>query len=149
MDETRFEDFTGLISAIAKEVQRIKSVESARLGLAGADIMCLYYLGKHADGMTGADLARASGVTRAAVSRSLARMEQEGFVEPGESASGDAKYRTPIRLTERGVDAAKRADTAIGHVLNEVAGVQDEAAREQMYTSLRLVLSCLRELSRG
>ncbi len=148
MDETRFEDFTGLISAIAKEVQRIKSVESARLGLAGADIMCLYYLGKHADGMTGADLARASGVTRAAVSRSLARMEQEGFVEPGESASGDAKYRTPIRLTERGVDAAKRADTAIGHVLNEVAGVQDEAAREQMYTSLRLVLSCLRELSR-
>ncbi len=148
MDETRFEDFTGLISAIAKEVQRIKSVESARLGLAGADIMCLYYLGKHADGMTGADLARASGVTRAAVSRSLARMEQEGFVEPGEGASGDAKYRTPIRLTERGVDAAKRADTAIGHVLNEVAGVQDEAAREQMYTSLRLVLSCLRELSR-
>ncbi len=148
MDETRFEDFTGLISAIAKEVQRIKSVESARLGLAGADIMCLYYLGKHADGMTGADLARASGVTRAAVSRSLARMEQEGFVEPGESASGDAKYRTPIRLTERGVDAAKRADTAIGHVLNEVAGVQDEAAREQMYTSLHLVLSCLRELSR-
>ncbi len=148
MDETRFEDFTGLISAIAKEVQRIKSVESARLGLAGADIMCLYYLGKHADGMTGADLARASGVTRAAVSRSLARMEQEGFVEPGESTSGDAKYRTPIRLTERGVDAAKRADTAIGHVLNEVAGVQDEAAREQMYTSLRLVLSCLRELSR-
>lgn len=148
MDETRFEDFTGLIAAIAKEVQRIKSVESARLGLAGADIMCLYYLGKHADGMTGADLARASGVTRAAVSRSLARMEQQGFVESGASGADEAKYRTPIRLTSRGTDAAKRADTAIGHVLDEVAGVQDAAAREQMYTSLRLVLGCLRELSR-
>lgn len=148
MDETRFEDFTGLISAIAKEVQRIKSVESARLGLAGADIMCLYYLGKHTDGMTGADLARASGVTRAAVSRSLARMEEQGFVESGACGAEEAKYRAPIRLTARGVAAAKQADTAIGHVLDEVAGVQGDAEREQMYVSLRLVLGCLRELSR-
>ena len=72
-DEARFEDFTGLIAAISKEVTRIKSVESAKLGLTGADIMCLYYLGKHPQGMTGAELARAASVTRAAVSRALAR----------------------------------------------------------------------------
>ncbi len=149
MDETRFEDFTGLIAAIAKEIQRIKSVESARLGLTGADIMCLYYLGKHTDGMTGADLARACGVTRAAVSRTLARMEDEGFVEAGFDANVEAKYRTPIRLTAQGKRAACDADVAIGHVLDEVDTVQTPAEREQMYASLRLVLSCLRELSRS
>ena len=43
-DETRFEDFVGLISGLYKEIQRIKASEGARLGLKGSDIMCLYYL---------------------------------------------------------------------------------------------------------
>ena len=32
-DETRFEDFVGLISGLYKEIQRIKTSEGARLGL--------------------------------------------------------------------------------------------------------------------
>ena len=43
-DETRFEDFVGLISGLYKEIQRIKTSEGARLGLKGSDVMCLYYL---------------------------------------------------------------------------------------------------------
>lgn len=64
-DETRFEDFVGLISGLYKEIQRIKTSEGARLGLKGSDIMCLYYLERSKDGLTGADLARMAGVTRA------------------------------------------------------------------------------------
>ena len=37
--------------------------------------MCLYYLERSKDGLTGADLARMAGVTRAAVSRTLAHLE--------------------------------------------------------------------------
>ena len=147
MEDTRFEDFTGLISAIAKEVQRIKSVESARLGLTGADIMCLYYLGKHPEGMTGAELARAAGVTRAAVSRTLARMEREGFVESGIEAT-DTKYRTPIRLTERGSECARGADVAIERVLDEMCAALTDEERMQMYASLRSVLGSLKGISR-
>lgn len=65
-DETRFEDFVGLISGLYKEIQRIKTSEGARLGLKGSDVMCLYYLERSKDGLTGADLARMAGVTRAA-----------------------------------------------------------------------------------
>ena len=64
-DETRFEDFVGLISGLYKEIQRIKTSEGARLGLKGSDVMCLYYLERSKDGLTGADLARMAGVTRA------------------------------------------------------------------------------------
>ena len=39
-DETRFEDFVGLISGLYKEIQRIKTSEGARLGLKGSDVMC-------------------------------------------------------------------------------------------------------------
>ena len=56
-DETRFEDFVGLISGLYKEIQRIKTSEGARLGLKGSDVMCLYYLERSKDGLTGADLA--------------------------------------------------------------------------------------------
>ena len=68
-DETRFEDFVGLISGLYKEIQRIKTSEGARLGLKGSDVMCLYYLERSKDGLTGADLARMAGVTRGARSR--------------------------------------------------------------------------------
>ena len=60
-DETRFEDFVGLISGLYKEIQRIKTSEGARLGLKGSDIMCLYYLERSKDGLTGADPAGPRG----------------------------------------------------------------------------------------
>ena len=47
---SRFEDFVGLINGVAKEVQRIKAAEAAKLGLKGADIMCLHYLLMHSEG---------------------------------------------------------------------------------------------------
>ncbi len=84
-DETRFEDFVGLISGLYKEIQRIKTSEGARLGLKGSDVMCLYYLERSKDGLTGADLARMAGVTRAAVSRTLAHLEEGGYVEVDDS----------------------------------------------------------------
>lgn len=147
-DEARFEDFTGLIAAINKEVTRIKSVESAKLGLTGADIMCLYYLGKHPQGMTGAELARAASVTRAAVSRTLARMEREGFVEVQAEQGATTRYRAAVVLTERGRKSAQGADIAITRVLDEVYAAQSDEERKQMYASLRSVLGRLRTISR-
>ena len=64
-DETRFEDFVGLISGLYKEIQRIKTSEGARLGLKGSDVMCLYYLERSKDGLTGADLATSRSMIRA------------------------------------------------------------------------------------
>ena len=62
-DETRFEDFVGLISGLYKEIQRIKTSEGARLGLKGSDVMCLYYL----------ERARSRIWRRAALSRLMTR----------------------------------------------------------------------------
>lgn len=148
MEEARFEDFTGLIAAIGKEVQRIKSVESAKLGLTGADIMCLYYLGNHPQGMTSADLARAAGVTRAAVSRTLARLADEGYVEVEPEGPAATRYRALVRLTAAGRERAQGADVAIGRVLDEVESALSDEERAGMYAALRSVLGSLRGISR-
>lgn len=147
-DETRFEDFVGLISALYKEIQRIKTHESAKLGLKGSDIMCLYYLERSEDGLTGADLAREAGVTRAAVSRTLAHLEEGGFVEVDDSGDAAVKYRAPVRLTSRGGESMSEADRIIQDVIDTTGKVVGAEQRAQMYRSLRTILDTLRTMSR-
>ena len=131
-DETRFEDFVGLISGLYKEIQRIKTSEGARLGLKGSDIMCLYYLERSKDGLTGADLARMAGVTRAAVSRTLAHLEEGGYVEVDDSADAAVKYRAPVRLTTLGGESMNEADCIIREVLDTTGKAMGVEQREQM-----------------
>ena len=139
-DETRFEDFVGLISGLYKEIQRIKTSEGARLGLKGSDVMCLYYLERSKDGLTGADLARMAGVTRAAVSRTLAHLEEGGYVEVDDSGDAAVKYRAPVRLTALG------GESIIREVLDTTGKAMGVEQREQMYASLRTILNTLREI---
>ena len=148
MEETRFEDFVGIISALNKEIQRIKNAEAHRLGFRGADVMCLYYLVKHPDGLTAAELARMVDVSRAAVSRTVARLAEEGFVEVGGSDEEASRYRAPIRLTEKGYEAARPLDDIIHRVLDEAGGELALRQRMQMYDSLNHILEKLRTFGR-
>lgn len=146
-EDTRFEDFVGLVEALHKEIQRIKSVEAERLGFKGADVMCLYYLTKNPEGLTGAELARLVDVSRAAMSRTIARLEADGLVE---TAAGDeeTRYRVPVRLTEKGAEAARPIRGIVQDVLDEMGRVLDGQQRAQMYRSLNAILKRLRGLAR-
>lgn len=148
MEETRFEDFVGIISALNKEIQRIKTAEAKRLGFRGADVMCLYYLVKHPEGLTAAELARLVDVSRAAVSRTVSRLEQEGFVEVGSEEDEGSRYRAPIRLTEKGREAAQPLDDIIHRVLDEAGGELAVRQRMQMYDSLNHILEKLKTIGR-
>ena len=144
MGETRFEDFVGIIGALNKEIQRIKNAEARRLGFRGSDVMCLYYLVKHPEGLTAAELARMVDVSRAAMSRTVAHLAEDGFVE----VDGDTTYRAPIRLTDKGYEAARPLDDIIHRVLDEAGGELATRQRLQMYDSLNHILEKLRTLGR-
>ena len=148
MEESRFEDFVGIISALGKEIQRIKNAEARRLGFRGADVMCLYYLVKYPDGLTAAELARLVDVSRAAVSRTVAHLAEDGFVEVGGSDDDASRYRVPIRLTEKGYEAARPLDDIIHRVLDEAGGELALRQRMQMYDSLNHILEKLRTFGR-
>lgn len=144
MGETRFEDFVGIINALSKEIQRIKTAEARRLGFRGSDVMCLYYLVKNPEGLTASELARMIDVSRAAMSRTIAHLAEDGFVEVDEETS----YRAPIRLTEKGFEAARPLDDIIRRVLDEAGGELALRQRLQMYDSLNHILEKLKAIGR-
>lgn len=147
-DGERFEEFVGLISSLEKEVQRIRAVECERLGLRGADLMCLYCLGRSDSSLTAAELSRRAGVTRAAVSRSLAQLEEGGLVAVA-SAPGDARlYRAPVSLTSAGRKTMAEVDEAVSRVMARVDSALDDDQRTRLYASLASVLDCLRAIGR-
>lgn len=144
-EESRFEDFVGLIGAIDKEIQRIKTAELARFGLRASDLMVVYYLEKNPEGLTGADLARLADVDRAAVSRTVTRLAADGFVEVGEEST---RYRAPIRLTEKGYAAMAEVNGLISQIVRQAGdGLLDEQ-RRALYASLESVLGQLRVIAR-
>ena len=149
MRGTRFEDFVGIISALGKEIQRIKTAEAKRLGFRGSDVMCLYYLVKHPEGLTASELARLVDVSRAAMSRTVAHLAEDGFVEVGDAEDEDAsRYRAPVRLTEKGREAARPLDDIIHRVLDEAGGGLAARQRLQMYDSLNHILEKLKTYGR-
>ncbi len=144
-EESRFEDFVGLIGAIEKEIQRIKTAELARFGLRASDLMVVYYLEKNPEGLTGAELARLADVDRAAVSRTLSRLAEDGFVEVGEASS---RYKAPVRLTDRGYAVMAEVDGIISKVVKQAGGDLIDEQRRVLYASLEAVLSQLKIISR-
>ncbi|QOY60836.1 MarR family winged helix-turn-helix transcriptional regulator [Thermophilibacter immobilis] len=148
MAEERFEDFVGLIDALHREIRRIKASEAEQLGFKGADVMCLHYLARHPEGLTSAELARRADVSRAAISRTVARLEAEGLVEMGSSQSDATRYRVPVTLTERGHEAARPIDDIVNGVLRETGEVLSESQRTQMYDSLNQILNRLESIAR-
>lgn len=146
-EDTRFEDFVGLIDALHKEIQRIKAAEAERLGFKGADVMCLYYLTKNSEGLTGSELARLVDVSRAAMSRTIARLESDGLVEAA-AEDEETRYRVPVRLTEKGVEVARPIEGIVQDVLDETSRVLDVRQRSRMYESLNVILRRLRQLAR-
>lgn len=146
-EQERFEDFVGMISALSKEIQRIKMVEATKLGIKGADVMLLYQLARHPQGLTGAELARRCGVTRAAVSRALATLEDKGFVMV-QPDPGAGRYRAAVMLSARGTAAMESASRIIDRVVSESGDAVSERNRAIMYSSLSTILDQLKKISR-
>lgn len=146
-EQGRFEDFVGMISALSKEIQRIKMVEATKLGIKGADVMLLYQLARHPQGLTGAELARRCGVTRAAVSRALTTLEDKGFVMV-QPDPGAGRYRAAVMLSVRGTAAMESATRIIDRVVSESGDAVSERNRAIMYSSLSTILDQLKKISR-
>ena len=97
----RFEEFTTSVTKAYKCIQKIKFVETERMGLKSNYVMYMYYLGKNPEGLTAKELCKLCIGDKAAVSRVIVDLTEKGFVEPAEIDSG-RKYRTRIILTPEG-----------------------------------------------
>lgn len=132
--QQRYETFTALILNISRCVQKIKNVEMATLGLKGRQVQCLFALYNLDDGASVTALCELCGEDKGMMSRTLKDLTTQGLVYIDEQK--DRKYRNPVKLTEKGAEAANLVSVKISEMLDLGSMGITENEREQMYRTL-------------
>ena len=142
--ENRYELLSGAISCMYHDIQKIERVEMARYGLKGPHAQCLLAMKNHPEGITAARLCEVCEKDKAAVSRTLAELEEVGMIYR-ENRNG-SRYRSALMLTEEGKIAAE-AVVEKARMAVERAGIGfGEAEREVFYRVLAIIAGNLHKL---
>ena len=143
---TRFEQFTSAISSIYQSIAKIERVEMAKYGLKGPHAQCLLAMSRYPDGITAARLCEVCEKDKAAVSRTVAELEEAGLLTKQEK--NGIRYRVPLRLTQAGRDAAQTVNDLAGKAVEQAgAGLTDEQ-RDVFYHVLGVIAQNLHTIGR-
>ena len=142
----RFKTFTVLIAKISRNIKKIKNQEMAEYGLRSVHVTCLYYL-YSAESLTATELCELCEEDKATISRGLDFLEENGYVVC-ETKCGK-RYKSPLLLTEKGAEVAKKINDKIDFVLDEVCIDLDEGQREEFYRSLAVISDSLELCAKG
>ncbi len=140
MDE-RFETFTVLINQISRSIRRLKAEEMESMELKGPHVSCLYYLSKNGP-LTAAELCDRCDEDKAAISRSLEYLEENGYLQCPEGK----RYRRQLILTEKGEAAGAEISSRIDRFVSIASGDISEGDRLAMYRALSVISSNLSKL---
>jgi len=136
----RFEDFVTGITVCYKYIQRIKSAEMTEFGLKGTHVMCLFFLHRYPEGLTAAQLCQLCAEDKAAISRTLAILQEKGFISAGEK-----KYRAVLHLTAAGEAVACQVDSLIEQWVDCGGEGLSEEDRTVFYSALSHIAGNLRD----
>lgn len=101
----KYELFSSYISCLYHDVQKIERVEMAKYGLKGPHAQILVALSQYQEGITAARLCEICEKDKAAVSRTVAELEQAGLLVRVEKNA--LRYRALLVLTEKGREVAR------------------------------------------
>lgn len=134
----RFESFVITINQIYRNIQKLKTREMTEMDLKGTDVMCLFHLGNHEEGLTSAELTALCVEDKAAISRSVASLINKGLVTYADS-DGKRKYRAKLLLSPKGKEISSRMMLLIGGAVNKVGDGLTDEEREIFYKALTLI----------
>ena len=140
----RYNIFSSLILNINRHIQKIKSFEMKKLGLKGNQVQCLYHLYGKDCGVTPTQLCKLCQEDKGAISRTVKELENGEYLYVDEQ--NNKKYRNPIKLTEKGVKAAKIIFDTINKILKIVSKDIKNEEREIFYKNLTLVSNNLNKI---
>lgn len=143
---SRFEQFSYIISAIYRSMQKIERVEMAKYGLKGPHAQCLLALRRFPEGVTAARLCDICDKDKAAVSRTLTELEQAGLVTRREQEG--KRYRASVCLTQRGTEIAKNVNAIAYQAVKQAAAGYDETQRETFLMVLEMIGENLQSICR-
>lgn len=141
----RFETFTVLIAKINRNIRKIKNQEMAEYELKSPHISCLYYLFL-SEGLTASQLCERCEEDKATISRSLDYLEKNGYLTCESKCA--KRYKSPILLTAKGMEAGKKITDKVNRVLDEIGEALSEEDRISFYRSLSIICDRLETISK-
>ena len=133
----RYETFSSSIACLYHDIQKIERVEMAKYGLKGPHVQCLVNLSRHPQGITAAQLCEICEKDKAAVSRTVAELEEAGLLKRKEK--NGVRYRAPLQLTEAGIRVAKSVGDRVELAVEQAGTGLNDAQREVFYQVLALI----------
>ena len=145
----RFYIFTLLIDGIHKSIHKIKFDFAPEFGVKSVHIFWIYELYAHPNGLTSAELAGKSMISRSLVSREIEWLRDNGYIQMQENPRGKRKnYNARITLTEKGEELARRISNEALTIQNKAnQGISEEeliafySTLEKFYQNLQGVIS--------
>lgn len=144
--ESRYELLSGSISSMYHDIQKIERVEMAQYGLKGPHAQCLLTMKKYPEGITAARLCEVCDKDKAAISRTLAELEEAGMVIR-ENRNG-SRYRASLKLTTQGQTAAAAVVEKARLAVEKAGTGFGEEEREVFYRVLSIISGNLHKLCR-
>lgn len=142
----RFERFSCAISEISRCWHRIAGEEMGKYGLKGPLSVYFTTLYRFPQGITAAQLGELCSRDKADVSRSMAFLEEKGFVTRQES--GGKTYRALLQLTATGKTLAEQINQKAGEAVEYASRGLPTEKRAVFYEALELITNNLQTLSR-
>lgn len=144
--QERFETFTVLINRISRNIRKIKNQEMAEYNLRSAHVSCLYYL-YSLDIATATDLCERCEEDKATISRALEYLEGNGYITRDTVCA--KRYKSPVLLTDKGLEAGRKIANKINGVLDKISDSLTEEERVAFYSSLSVISESLEDVSRS
>lgn len=141
----RFESFVITINQIYRNIQKLKTREMTEMGLKGTDVMCLFKLNRHEEGLTSAELSVLCMEDKAAISRAVSLLMEKGLVTYADS-DNKRKYRAKLILTEDGKNASARMTALISAAVAKGGDGLTNEERVIFYKALKTISGNLEHL---
>lgn len=141
---SRFEQFSSSVFCINRCIQKIERVEMAKYGLKGPHAQCLLAMKRYPDGITATQLREICDKDKAAISRTVAELEQEGMVR--RITHNGNRYRAMLKLTPQGEYAAAQVAERANLAVEKAGGGMTDEQRTVMYTVLDMIAANLQTI---
>ncbi len=133
----KYAHFSLSVSRIYHDIQRIERTEMESFGLKGPHAQTLLAIQRHPKGITAVQLCELCDKDKAAISRSVAELEEKGMVR--RVSTNGTNYRAPLALTPAG-EAAARAVEEKARLAVEQAGLGlEDGERKVFYRVLAMI----------
>jgi DNA-binding MarR family transcriptional regulator len=134
---SRYEVFSAAVSSMYHDIQKIERVEMAKFGLKGPHAQCLLAMLRYSEGVTAARLCEICDKDKAAISRTLAELEEAGMI--GRKEQNGSRYRALLTLTEQGMSAAEAVSRRAQVAVEQAGQGLDDSQRQIFYRVLALI----------